>query len=52
MTIREEVVIALFTDEADPAHLLNRALHSALRNLEESFGLTVIEVTDHQGESC
>ena len=47
---REEVVIALFTDESNPAHLLNRALYSALQDLRESFGLTVIEITDHQGK--
>ena len=44
---REEIVVVLFIDESTP--LLNMALKKAGRELELTFGLVVIDVTDIQG---
>ena len=44
---REEIVVVLFIDESTP--LLNVALKKAGRELELTFGLVVIDVTDIQG---
>ena len=44
---REEIVVVLFIDESTP--LLNVALKNAGRELELTFGLVVIDVTDIQG---
>ena len=47
MIAREEIVVVLFIDESTP--LLNVALKKAGRELELTFGLVVIDVTDIQG---
>ena len=41
---REDLVLALFTDESNPR--LDHALQQALQDLEDVFGLAVIEITD------
>ena len=44
---REEIVVVLFIDESTP--LLNVALKKVGRELELTFGLVVVDVTDIQG---
>ena len=44
---REDLVLVLFTDESNPA--LNHLLKRALNNLENSFGLATIEVSNLKG---
>ena len=44
---REDLVLVLFTDESNPA--LNHLLKRVLNNLEDSFGLATIEVSNLKG---
>ena len=44
---REDIVIVLFTDESNQA--LNHLLKRVLNELEDSFGIATVEVSDLKG---
>ena len=45
---REDIVIVLFTDESNQA--LNHLLKRVLNELEDSFGIATVEVSDLKGK--
>ena len=47
---REDLALVLFTDESNQA--LNHLLKRVLNELEDSFGIATVEVSDLKGTCC
>ena len=47
---REDLALVLFTDESNQA--LNHLLKRVLNELEDSFGIATVEVSDLKGKYC
>ena len=47
---REDLALVLFTDESNQA--LNHLLKRVLNELEDSFGIATVEVSDLKGNHC